>query len=160
WAHNFEVPRVGDAALIARLETPGVLNNGKKLTYACGLSLGEFRGLNTVGHSGGDAGYRSQITMFRGEKFAGIVLSNLANAQPGRRARGVAEMFWEDRLSKPAKAADPPAGPRPKFEALPPDRLRQFTGDYYSEELGTTYSLIVREGGLVATHRRHQDVPL
>jgi CubicO group peptidase (beta-lactamase class C family) len=160
WAHNFEVPRVGDAALIARMETPGVLNNGKKLDYACGLSLGEFRGLKTVGHSGGDAGYRSQITMFPGEKFTVVVLSNLATAQPGRLATQVAAIYLEDRFSKPAKAADSSAGPRPKFEPLPPEQLQQFAGDYYSEELGTTYSLIVRDGGLVATHRRHQDVPL
>jgi CubicO group peptidase (beta-lactamase class C family) len=75
WAHNFEAPHVGDAALITRMETPGVLKDGKKLKYACGLSVREFRGLRVVEHSGGDAGYRSQITMFPDEKFAVVVLA-------------------------------------------------------------------------------------
>jgi hypothetical protein len=48
------------------------------------------------------------------------------------------------RLSAPATAA----------------QLAQFAGDYYSPELGTSYSLIVKDGQLVAQHRRHDDIPL
>lgn len=161
WAHNFEAPRVGDAALIARMETPGVLNNGKKLDYACGVVVGEFRGLRMVQHSGGDAGYRSQITMFPDEKFSVVVLSNLATAQPGRLATQVAGIYLEDRASQAEeKHPDRPAEARPKSEPLPPERLKEFAGDYYSEELGTTYTLVLRDNRLVATHRRLEDVML
>jgi hypothetical protein len=43
---------------------------------------------------------------------------------------------------------------------LTAEQLRQFVGDYYSEELGTIYTLVVQDGQLVARHRRHDDVPL
>jgi CubicO group peptidase (beta-lactamase class C family) len=161
WAHNFELPRVGDAALIARMETPGVLNSGKTIDYACGIVVNEFRGLKMVQHSGGDAGYRSQITMFPQEKFSVIVLSNLATAQPASLAAQVAGIYLEKRFSKTEeKRAEPRDEHHVKTEPLGPERLHEFAGEYYSEELGTTYTLVVRDGLLVATHRRHDDVVL
>jgi hypothetical protein len=39
-------------------------------------------------------------------------------------------------------------------------QLAQFAGDYYSPELGTTYTLVVKEGKVVAQHRRHDDISL
>jgi CubicO group peptidase (beta-lactamase class C family) len=38
--------------------------------------------------------------------------------------------------------------------------LRAFAGTYYSEELGTAYTLVLQADGLVAQHRRHPDVSL
>ncbi len=38
------------------------------------------------------------------------------------------------------------------------DELAQFAGTYYSEELGTTYIMEVRDGRLTASHRRHSDI--
>lgn len=40
------------------------------------------------------------------------------------------------------------------------EKLKEFTGDYYSEELGTTYTIAVEDSQLVARHRRNDDVPL
>jgi hypothetical protein len=39
-------------------------------------------------------------------------------------------------------------------------QLIQFAGDYYSPELGTTYTLVVKDGKLVAQHRRNDDISL
>lgn len=36
----------------------------------------------------------------------------------------------------------------------------KFTGEFESEELDTRYTILVRDGALVATHRRHGDVAL
>jgi hypothetical protein len=38
--------------------------------------------------------------------------------------------------------------------------LAEYTGDYYSEELGTTYTVTLQNGGLVVTHRRNDDINL
>jgi hypothetical protein len=46
------------------------------------------------------------------------------------------------------------------YLAEPPDRLAAYEGSYYSEELGTTYRLIVKDDRLVAQHRRYEDIPL
>jgi hypothetical protein len=41
-----------------------------------------------------------------------------------------------------------------------PEELAEFAGDYYSEELGTVYTMTVQDDKLVAQHRRHDDIPL
>ena len=41
-----------------------------------------------------------------------------------------------------------------------PEALRAFVGDYYSEELGTTYTIALKNNRLVARHRRNDDVAL
>jgi len=38
--------------------------------------------------------------------------------------------------------------------------LEEFTGNFYSEELGTFYTLAIENSSLVAQHRRHSDIPL
>ncbi len=46
------------------------------------------------------------------------------------------------------------------YLAEPPDRLADYEGAYYSEELGTTYRLAVKDSRLVVQHRRYEDIPL
>jgi hypothetical protein len=49
-----------------------------------------------------------------------------------------------------------------RIDGVPPasDQLGEFVGNYYSDELGTTYTLVVQNGKLIAQHRRHDDIPL
>ena len=41
-----------------------------------------------------------------------------------------------------------------------PEDLAHFAGSYYSEELGTTYTITPQEDGLLMQHRRHEDATL
>jgi hypothetical protein len=41
-----------------------------------------------------------------------------------------------------------------------PQELQQFSGAYYSDELSTAYTLVVKDGMLMATHPRHSDILL
>ena len=43
---------------------------------------------------------------------------------------------------------------------LAKENLRNYVGDYYSPELKTTYSLFMKDGQLMVSHRRHNDFPL
>ncbi len=40
------------------------------------------------------------------------------------------------------------------------EELQQYTGKYYSEELGTFYTIRLRDDELIAMHRRHSDIEL
>ena len=60
--------------------------------------------------------------------------------------------------SESEKAAEPAEDV--KSEPLAPEQLTEFEGDYYTEELDTTYTIGVSEDGLVAQHRRHDDILL
>ncbi len=43
---------------------------------------------------------------------------------------------------------------------LKEEDLREYVGTYFSEELGTAYTLFVSQGHLIAGHRRHEDAIL
>jgi CubicO group peptidase (beta-lactamase class C family) len=249
WEANLDGGRVGGPAVIQAVHTRGVLNSGDTLGYAFGLGIGEYRGLRFVGHSGGDAGFRSYVVRFPDEDFAVVILSNLGDFSPSSMANRVTDIYLAGRLEgetpepaaepepeRPAVEVDPaiyddyagdyqfgpeivtvfrdgdrlwarqPGQPRVEFvpesetrffvparnayvtferdeagevsrfiarqgeekieglriEPFAPDEseLAEYTGEYYSEELGTTYTLVVREGALVATHVRHDPIPL
>jgi CubicO group peptidase (beta-lactamase class C family) len=247
WVLNFEDKKIGGAPVIEQMQQKGILSNGKQLDYAFGLSIGPYRGLSTIGHSGGDAGYRSFAFWFPEQRFGVVVLSNLGSFNPSRVARQIADIYLADKLLPEAAAPKPPepvavkvnpeifnaftgryladswsvititkegdklfgqpegqskaemiplaeskfavkdVGGEVTFErdesgkitrfklertgqsqtanriettAATQAQLAEFSGDYYSTELGTTYTVIVKEGQLIAQHRRHDDIKL
>ena len=142
----------------------GVLNDGEQISYALGLNISEYRGLKTVGHSGSWRGFRSHLIRFPDQKFGVVILCNLDTFNPLHLAEKVADLYLADLLapkeeaSEREKAAEPTEETKPK--PLTQDQLAEFEGDYYTEELDTTYSIRVCENQLVAQHIRHDDILL
>jgi CubicO group peptidase (beta-lactamase class C family) len=247
WIQNFEDAKVGGPAVIQQMHQQGKLNSGETIPYAFGLVIGKYRGLQTVSHSGGDAGYRSHVLRFPEQKFAVAILSNLGTINPSSLAQQVADIYLADKLAPQAPKAKPvertaikvdpavldayvgkflaepgllititkendhlmaqPSG-QPKAELFPesetkffvkmvdaqvtfqPDekkqvkelvltmggqnrtakrvetaslsssQLAEYSGNYYSPELGTTYTIVIQKDQLIAQHRRHNDVSL
>lgn len=100
---------------------------------------------------------------FPDQKFGVVILCNLDTFNPLGLAERVADLYLVDVLapveaSEPEKSVESDEGI--KSEPLAPEQLAEFVGDYYTEELDTTYSIRVRENGLVAHHRRHDDISL
>ena len=93
WDANFYSAKVGGKEFLAEIQDPGKLNNGKTLDYAKGLFIGEYRGLRFVDHGGSWGGYRAQLLRFPEQHFSVACLCNLANANPEKRARQVADVF-------------------------------------------------------------------
>jgi hypothetical protein len=50
--------------------------------------------------------------------------------------------------------------PRVELAKTNPEVLKEFEGNYYSDELGTFYTIILKDSGLVVTHRKNDDVKL
>ena len=103
----------GTIAGLDALETQGVLSNGRKIEYALGLSVTEFRGLREVSHSGATAGYRAYLARYPGTGVSVALLCNAGNANPGLATRA-ASIFMADRL-----------GPRAAPPRRPPWRWRR-----------------------------------
>ena len=98
WDRNFDTGRVGGRSALERLHQRFVLTSGDTIAYAHGLSIGTYRGLETVGHGGSDAGYRSNFLRFPGEGLTIAVLCNFPSSNPGGLARRVANVYLEDRF--------------------------------------------------------------
>ena len=77
WDRNFYANRLGKGTLVQELQTPGVLNNGNKISYAM---------------------------RFPEQKFTVICLCNIASAVPENLARKIADLYLADKLLPGASA--------------------------------------------------------
>ena len=64
------------ASLVEALETRGVLNDGRKISYALGLVVRTDKGLKSVVHSGSTAGYQTFLARYPENKVSIGVMCN------------------------------------------------------------------------------------
>ncbi|HXN53909.1 MAG TPA: serine hydrolase domain-containing protein [Candidatus Acidoferrum sp.] len=146
WDENFYSPRVGGKEFLGEIQEHGKLSNGKVLDYAKGLFLQDYRGLKTVSHGGAWGGYRAELLRFPDQHFSVACLCNVGNAGPSRRARQVADIYLAS-LMKPRENKSEESENKEKSEtAMGADQLRNYSGDYWSDELGVVYRLSVTDG--------------
>ncbi len=243
WSNNFDQPIVGGPEVIRQMHERFTLNNGQTINYAFGLGLNTYKGLQRIGHSGGDAAFRSHLVRFPDQKFAVAILCNTNAINPSRLSEQIAEIYLANQMPatpasnhqpQPAEAqvdttllrkytgmfqlrpgwiltitledgklmtqatgegkfpmrAETPTrffvaayqaavifkpDPQnnvdtieyrnmkaPRVFAFSPSatELEAFTGEFYSEELETSYRLKVQDGKLVALHQRNDMVSL
>jgi CubicO group peptidase (beta-lactamase class C family) len=146
WDENFYDGRVGGPDVIRMLETPGRLNSGTELDYAWGLTVGAYRGLPIVEHSGSLGGYRAHIIRFRSMHASVAILCNVSNVNTGTIVRRVADAVIGARFAQPVSSPGKPA-PYPMPSGLgylyEGGELAAFAGSYYSEELESVYQVSV-----------------
>jgi hypothetical protein len=146
WDENFYSPRVGGKEFLGEIQERGKLNDGKVLDYAKGLFHGEYRGLKSVSHGGAWGGYRAELLRFPDQHFSVACLCNVGNAGPTRRADQVADIYlgslMKPRASKPKNNEEKEKGEI----AVDADQLPNYSGDYWSEELGVAYRLGIADG--------------
>lgn len=107
WDRNFYENRLGKGTLLKEMQTRGVLNSGKQISYALGLELDTYRGLPIVEHDGALFGYRTDILRFPQQRFTVLCLCNLSSADPTGLSHRVADVY----LAKSLQAASaPPQG--------------------------------------------------
>ena len=147
WDHNFYEPKVGGQKLLEQLHTTGVLNNGEKLTYAAGLVVSQYRGLKMVSHGGAWAGYRADLLRFPEQKFSVICLCNVANSNPSRLARQVAEIHLSDQMQAAAPATQSAAA-APGTVTLSEAELKGKTGLYHHAVSGDLMRITLRDAKL------------
>ncbi|MBK8021138.1 MAG: beta-lactamase family protein [Chloroflexi bacterium] len=140
WSNNYADPRVGGQSIIDRMLRPGVLNDGTVLTYGLGVSVEPYRGLRTLGHSGADAGYRSDFVAFPDHNLAVILFCNLGTMNPKQLTRKVADVLLAEQL-----ASAPAAAPVTLDEAV----LAAKVGVYRDIASIETRQIDLREDGLV-----------
>jgi CubicO group peptidase (beta-lactamase class C family) len=245
WVTNFDTHSVGGAAVIQRMQTRGVLDNGDTIDYGYGVFIGNYRGHKTLAHHGVWLGYNTKMLHFPEQRLSIVILGNFENFNPSGSANQIADLFLSDvptEVQKQAQSLPKPQNPTPpratslddyvgtyklwphfffeitrqgdqllvaatheakhpmvvvsqdvfnipayrskmkfrrnakelvtqieygnsimeRLEAWSPSvkELSELTGQYYSDELDTSYWLELIDGGLVAKHRRHPAIEL
>ncbi len=130
WDRNFYTGRIGGRDALARMEQRFVLNDGDTIDYAHGLSIGERRGLRTVGHGGADAGYRSHFMRVPEQEWSVAVLCNYPSSNPGGLANRVADVWLEDAYTQPAQVAGTNGAEHDRWVDVPRSTLASLTGVY------------------------------
>ncbi|MFC1554706.1 serine hydrolase domain-containing protein [candidate division KSB1 bacterium] len=157
WADNFNHKRVGGESGLNRLLTKGKLNNGDDINYAFGIQHGTYKELRTIGHSGSDAGYRAQFTMYPDHNITVAVLSNVSNGNPGGLARQVADIILAEFIEEPEPSEQrqrQQRTERPDPPELSKAELEEYVGSYYSEELDVTFTIAVKTDTLRLIRRK------
>jgi hypothetical protein len=154
WDRNFYTAAVGGRAVMAEMHETGVLDDGRKITYAGGNNVSRYRGLRRVSHTGGGGGFSSAITRFPDQRFSVLVSCNQDGADAGGKAQAVADLFLAREFTEPA----PPVAERDArrrtdsivktFQPRAED-LAVLAGEYWSDELGVTYELAAVGDSLV-----------
>jgi hypothetical protein len=157
WDQAFYSNELGKE-LMGLIQTPGVLNNGKKLDYAFGLGIDEYKGLKRVSHGGGFVGFRAQMVRFPEQKFTVICLANLGTINPSRLCLRVADIYLADEFKK----FEQPPKKKKKMRSvmLSKKDLEAKTGNYQDEKTGAWIVISMKEGKLVIQARRRKYILL
>ncbi|MBM3727207.1 MAG: hypothetical protein FJW40_17510 [Acidobacteria bacterium] len=137
--------------LFQSLGERGRLSSGKELDYASGVQHGVYRGLATVGHSGGLNGYRAYLVTFPEQGIGITCLCNASNINPRALSEQVADLYLDNAQPQPRSVK--PQTVKPVITREPVDR---YAGTYHSRELDTDHAVeakgsVLRVQGRTAT---------
>ncbi len=154
WMSNFNDPVVGSKEVIARLVTVDTLNNGDTMSYALGIGVDEYKGLNSYSHGGADIAHRAFAFYFPEINSGVVTMSNNSNFNAGKIAFGLAEVYFKDAFEPEegedgAEIAD---GEEETEETaaveVPVELLEAYAGKYILSGMGVVLEYIVADGGL------------
>lgn len=165
WDQNFYHNKLGKGsqALIEKMHTEGMLNNGKSSGYAFAVSNGAYRGLRTVSHSGALAGYRSFFLRFPEQKVSVIILGNVTPLGIPKLAYDMADILLEKQLTPLPPASNIPSTANSTKEEKKEFSLKdskQYLGTFYSEELDVTYYVTEKNSRLYCSIKGKQPIAL
>lgn len=153
WDQNFYNNRLGKGsqALIDKMHTEGMLNNGKSSGYAFAVQNQMYRGLRTVSHGGALASYRSFLLRFPDKKLSVIILGNVTPIPIGTLPFSVADVVLEKQLEPlpvTKKASTSENNIEEKKNEFLVEDTKQYAGTFYSVELDVTYYITEKDNKL------------
>lgn len=159
WMGNFNRPVIGGEEVVSRLVTVDTLNNGDTMTYALGIGVSEFRGLEYYSHGGADIAHRAYLIYFP-EIDAGVVaMSNNASFNSTGIAFEMAELYFSEMLD-PEEEEEEETGEETDSTTItvPEELLQAYAGKYLLTQMGVTLNYEVVDGRLKMSMEGQPDV--
>ncbi|MBS1603297.1 MAG: serine hydrolase, partial [Bacteroidetes bacterium] len=146
WIINFYAPAVGDQATIQELTEPLLINGEKMHNYAKGIVTDSIYGQLRYQHSGGDAGFRTFVSVFPQLKMGFIIFSNLSDINVQRKNDQLTALFIKDPAGRQDRSSR-----RDSSQAVLGDTkdLEKFTGSYIADD-GTRFTFVIKDQKLYA----------
>jgi CubicO group peptidase (beta-lactamase class C family) len=151
WEQHLAGPRIGDPKLVAEMQAPFIATGWSESSkYGFGVEIGRHRGLQTVGHAGGDDGRRSYVVRYPERGLAIAVLCNLDDIDPAELSRSVAYTFLAEGTPASADGAKAVPATPPAPVSLSLQELQSKVGFYRNSSDGSVGRIFIREGRLMA----------
>lgn len=133
WAEAMQSQKLG-ALVATQMQRRASLNNGTRLTYARGLMVQTWAGVDEISHAGATAGYRAWLAWYPKQRLSVAVLCNADDAGALPMGRAVAALFL------PPPPVEPPPAPLAD--------LASRAGLYVNESSGRPMLLVADNAGL------------
>lgn len=168
WTEALHGGKVGRPGFLAELTRSGRLVNGKETGYALGLSVGTWRGVRVVSHTGSTAGYRAFLAHYPQSGHTVALQCNTATANPSLLGQRTAAVLLADQL-QPSVAADavdlagapPAAAARGTSRPAPDPRLFALLSGWYQDaETGASVELASEDSVVVMRYPPARSVRL
>src|SRR5687768_3353552 len=124
------------APLVEALETRGVLNDGRKIAYALGLTVDTYKGLKDVSHGGATAGYQTFLARYPDNKVSIGVMCNGTSPSAG----GIATSITDEIFGPFSET------PRTETAKVSEDELKKFVGIWRNEKTHGLARFVVENG--------------
>jgi hypothetical protein len=138
WNAALDAKTMG-AQFVEALETQGILNDGRRISYALGLDVGNYKGIKEISHSGGTAGYQTYLARFPEKKLSIAAMCNGFPPSAGDIVHSVVDEIFGP---IPAAVAPPPAIP------VAEDQLKKYVGTWRNEKTRNPNQIIFEKGEL------------
>ena len=112
------------APLVDGLETQGVLNDGRKIAYALGLTVDKYKGLKDVSHGGATAGYQTFLARYPDNKVSVAVMCNGTSPSAAGMAAAITDEIF----------GPMPENPKIESATVSEDELKRFVGIWRNEK--------------------------
>src|SRR4029079_10187510 len=127
-------PRGGP--LVAALQTRGVLNDGRKIAYALGLTVDTYKGLKDVSPGAATAGYQTFLARYPDNKVSIGVMCNGTSPGAGEIAADITDEIF-----------GPFPGPaKPEAAKVSDDELKKFVGVWRNEKTHAPARFVIENG--------------
>jgi CubicO group peptidase (beta-lactamase class C family) len=149
WDRNFYDNKhgKGDPALMQRILETTTLIDGKPFTYAFGLQVDKYRGLDRVEHSGSNGSYTAEFARFPGQNLTFICLSNSSLISAPTTVMRAADILLESEFTSQDSAVKTAIVPAELTES----DLDGKEGYYFSESGDTSFKIIRLNNSLIVS---------
>lgn len=130
--------RTWNPRLVDELETKGVLNDGRKISYALGIDDGSSKELKELSHGGATAGYLTWLARFPEKKVSIAVLCNGAAQELGSVGPRIRDELFG--------AYSP--GPQPAAVTLAEQELNKYVGGWRNDVTRNLNRITLAKGEL------------
>ncbi len=107
WDDALRNGKVLKKASLDEMWAPIKLSDGRTHPYGFGWAVRQVNGRRLIEHGGAWQGFKAQISRFVDDDLSVIVFANLAQANPGQLANGVAQIIAPELKPKPIVDPDP-----------------------------------------------------